>query len=108
MLEAANAPAKPVSIGEIFPADLKEAFALLNELKGIEPKNEDDAETKAARIKALMSHLHVIQRGLPVVPSTAFDHQPRHRSAVCFHKLGRLAANSPEVHEWLTSCGIIQ
>jgi hypothetical protein len=107
-LEAANAPAKPVAVTETFPADLKAAFALLNEIKGIEPKNEDEAEAKSARIKALMVHLAKIQQGLPVIPSKSSDHQPRHRSVVHLHKLGRLAANSPEVHTWLTRSGIIQ
>lgn len=106
--EAANAPAKPVAVTETFPADLKAAFALLNEIKGIVPKNDDESEAKAARIKNLMGHLSKIQQGLPVIPSKSTDHQPRHRSVVHFHKLGRLAANSPEVHAWLARAGIIQ
>jgi hypothetical protein len=106
-LEAALVPAKPaVAITEAFPADLKLAFALLEEIKKIEPKNEVETENKAARISALMRHIHVIQQGLPVIPSKSTDHQSRHRSVMRLHKLDRLAANSPEVRGWLERAGI--
>ena len=107
-LEAASAPAKPaVAITEKFPADYKTAFGLLAEIQKIDPQNEVEAETKAARIKALMRHIAVVQQGLPVIPSKSSDHFPRHRLVVHLHKLDRLTTNSPEVRDWLTRFGIV-
>ena len=94
---------------EIFPADLKAAYSLLEEIKKIQPRTEDEVEAKADRIARLMVHVRELGKGLPVVPTLAGDQPQLHRSQVRrLANLERLASQSPAVRALLVTLEIVK
>jgi hypothetical protein len=65
------AAAKKEAGSEKFPATFKESLVLLQKLSTESVKGQKDWAEKQPRLEALKRHVHEIQQGLPVIPTTA-------------------------------------